>query len=48
MRSVSASHPLGRIASPGEIADVVVYLASPRATFITGAVVNADGGYTAR
>lgn len=40
-------HPIGRVAQPEEIADVIVYLASPRASFITGAVVMADGGYTA-
>ena len=40
-------HPIGRVGQPGEIADVIVYLASPRASFITGALVMADGGYTA-
>lgn len=42
-----AAHLLGRVAQPAEIADVIVWLASSRAGFITGAVVNADGGYTA-
>ncbi|WP_413742770.1 SDR family NAD(P)-dependent oxidoreductase [Sodalis sp. RH15] len=41
-------HPLGRVAQPEEIADVILYLASPRASFITGAVIMADGGYTAQ
>ena len=41
-------HPVGRIASPEEVADFYLYLASDRATFFTGALVMMDGGYTAR
>ena len=41
-----ATRPLGRIAEPGEIADAVVYLASNRASYITGAVVAMDGAVT--
>ncbi|MGH6718998.1 MAG: SDR family NAD(P)-dependent oxidoreductase [Alphaproteobacteria bacterium] len=39
--------PLGRIAQPDEIAAAIVYLASPAAAFVTGAVFAADGGSTA-
>ncbi len=41
-----ATRPLGRIAEPSEIADAVVYLASNRASYITGAVLAIDGAVT--
>jgi len=44
---VAGHHPMARISSPEEIAEVVCFLASPRASFMTGAIVTADGGYTA-
>jgi NAD(P)-dependent dehydrogenase (short-subunit alcohol dehydrogenase family) len=47
-RDIAAAHPLGRMASPEEIARIMVFLASPESNFMTGAVVMADGGYTAR
>jgi 3-oxoacyl-[acyl-carrier protein] reductase len=36
--------PLGRIADPAEIANAVVFLASERASYITGTTMNATGG----
>ncbi|MCP3390560.1 SDR family oxidoreductase [Bradyrhizobium sp. CCGB12] len=39
--------PIGRLAQPEEIAEVVAFLASDKASIITGACINADGGYTA-
>jgi NAD(P)-dependent dehydrogenase (short-subunit alcohol dehydrogenase family) len=37
--------PMGRIADPSEIADAVIYLASPRASYVTGVVLPVDGGW---
>ena len=42
------NHPIGRIATPDEVASFFAYLASDYATFFTGSVLMMDGGYTAR
>jgi len=41
------AHPMARMAGPAEIADSILYLASERASFITGTALPVDGGYTA-
>ena len=41
------AHPIGRVAQASEIAEVIAFLASPASSFMTGALVMADGGYTA-
>jgi NAD(P)-dependent dehydrogenase (short-subunit alcohol dehydrogenase family) len=41
---VENMHPLGRIAQPREVAEAVAYLASPRASFVTGSTLVVDGG----
>jgi 3-oxoacyl-[acyl-carrier protein] reductase len=47
LRSVGAGRPLGRLARPEEIAAVIVFLCSDRASYVTGAAWSADGGTVA-
>jgi NAD(P)-dependent dehydrogenase (short-subunit alcohol dehydrogenase family) len=44
LAKVAAGRPLGRLAQPEEIAAVIVFLCSPRASYVTGAAWSADGG----
>ena len=44
LAKVGAGRPLGRLARPEEIASVVVFLCSERASYVTGAAWSADGG----
>jgi 3-oxoacyl-[acyl-carrier protein] reductase len=45
-RGITSGIPLGRMGEPREIADLVVFLASDRASYITGAAIAIDGGST--
>jgi NAD(P)-dependent dehydrogenase (short-subunit alcohol dehydrogenase family) len=42
------AHPIGRLGQPDEVAELVVWLACERASFVTGAYYPVDGGYLAR
>jgi NAD(P)-dependent dehydrogenase (short-subunit alcohol dehydrogenase family) len=41
-------HPIGRLGLPEEVAELVIWLSSSRASFVTGAYYPVDGGYLAR
>ena len=45
---VIAAHPLGRLGVPNEVAETVVWLCSPAASFVTGHALPVDGGYVAQ
>jgi NAD(P)-dependent dehydrogenase (short-subunit alcohol dehydrogenase family) len=48
IRLWGASHPLGRVGTPSEIGEVVSFLASAAASFVTGAEIRVDGGLLSR
>jgi len=43
---VGSHHPIGRMAEPNELGELILWLASDRSAFVTGAEFVADGGYT--
>jgi 2-deoxy-D-gluconate 3-dehydrogenase len=47
-REIDARIPIGRFGQPEEIADVIAFLLSDDARYVTGAVIPVDGGYLAR
>jgi NAD(P)-dependent dehydrogenase (short-subunit alcohol dehydrogenase family) len=44
----TALHPIGRIGTPEEVAEAVLWLCSDRASFVTGHSLLVDGGFTAQ
>jgi NAD(P)-dependent dehydrogenase (short-subunit alcohol dehydrogenase family) len=46
-KQTAAQHPLGRVGTPEEVADAIVYLATPQSAFVTGTTLVIDGGLTA-
>jgi len=46
--SAISQHPIGRILTPAEVAEAIVFLASDAASGITGSILSVDGGYVAR
>ncbi|WP_424465193.1 SDR family NAD(P)-dependent oxidoreductase [Pseudoclavibacter helvolus] len=45
--ALEAKHPLGRLGTPEEVANLATFLLSDKASFMTGSYVLVDGGYTA-
>jgi 2,5-dichloro-2,5-cyclohexadiene-1,4-diol dehydrogenase 1 len=45
-RVIESSHPIGRIGEPHEVAETAAFLLSDAASFITGACIMVDGGFT--
>ena len=48
LRRIGQRHPVGRIAAPEEMADVILWLCSDVSSYMTGVPLAADGGWTAR
>lgn len=48
LETLNRLHPVGRMGSPKEIANVIAFLSSDEASFVNGAVWMVDGGYSAQ
>lgn len=47
-QALIAAHPIGRLGRPEEVAELVIWLSSDRASFVSGGYHEVDGGYLAR
>lgn len=47
-RALADAHPLGRVGTPEEVAEVAAFLCSEAASFVSGAVIPVDGGLTSK
>lgn len=45
---IKGIHPMGRVAEPEDVAEAVLWLCSEASSFVTGQMINVDGGYTAQ
>jgi NAD(P)-dependent dehydrogenase (short-subunit alcohol dehydrogenase family) len=48
LQAIKAAHPMGRLGEPSEVAEAILFLASDKASFITGAILPVDGGFLAQ
>ena len=46
-RDLPARYPVGRIGQPEDVASMIVHLAAPGASWVSGVVVDVDGGFSA-
>jgi NAD(P)-dependent dehydrogenase (short-subunit alcohol dehydrogenase family) len=48
INSLAGLHPIGRLGTAEEVAEIVLWLSSSKSSFVTGSYYTVDGGYTAQ